>query len=244
MDLHDNWSHETPEVKAAVFDERLRIARELHDVVCHHAALIGVQAGAARVLIDRDLVGAKQALASIEGSSRRVVLEMHRLLGCLREADDPDDLAPPPGLDQLPRLAATMSDSALTVEVRIEGRQRPLAATVDATAYRIVQEALTNTLKHAAASRADVLLSYRPDALGVEIVDDGRGSDAPSHTSGGFGLIGMRERAALHGGQLTAGPLAGGGFAVRATLPALPVASRPGRQRSGLLRAVQEPRDP
>jgi signal transduction histidine kinase len=204
--------------RRAVFDERVRIARELHDVVAHHVSTMGVQAGAARVVIRRDPAKARQALTSIETSSRQAVLELHRLLGFLRQEDDPDDLAPQPGLGQLPRLAATMSDSELTVEVRIEGEPRPLAATVDVSAYRIVQEALTNTLKHAGASRADVHLRYRPDELEVEVIDDGRGNHGPS-SPGGLGLIGMRERAALHGGHLTAGPAAGGGFAVRVTLP-------------------------
>jgi signal transduction histidine kinase len=112
-----------------------------------------------------------------------------------------------------------MSDSALTVEVGVEGEERPLPPTVDVSAYRIVQEALTNTLKHAAASRADVRLRYWPGELEVEIIDDGHGATGPSGTPGGLGLIGMRERAALHGGQLTAGPAPGGGFAVRVKLP-------------------------
>jgi signal transduction histidine kinase len=212
--------HEREEnARRAVFDERVRIARELHDVVAHHVSTMGVQAGAARVVLGRDPVTAKQALASIETSSRQAVLELHRLLGFLRQEDDPDDLAPQPGLGQLPSLASAMSDSKLTVEVRVEGEQRPLAPTVDVSAYRILQEALTNTLKHAAASRADVCLRYRPDEFEIEIVDDGRGNGGPSPTPGGLGLIGMRERAALHGGRLTAGPAAGGGFAVRVTLP-------------------------
>ena len=205
--------------RRAVFDERVRIARELHDVVAHHVSMMGVQAGAARVVIGRDPVKAKEALASIEGSSRQAVSELHRLLGFLRQAGDADDLAPSPGLGQLHHLAASMSDSDLTVAVRVEGEERPLAATVEVSAYRIVQEALTNTLKHAGASRADVFLRYWPDELEVEILDDGRGSAGRSPAPGGLGLIGMRERAALHGGQLTAGPAAGGGYAVRARLP-------------------------
>ncbi|MDN5931994.1 MAG: histidine kinase, partial [Pseudonocardia sp.] len=205
--------------RRAVFDERVRIARELHDVVAHHVSMMGVQAGAARVVIGQDPVRAKEALASIESSSRQAVSELHRLLGFLRQAGDADDLAPSPGLGQLHRLAASMSDSDLTVAVRVEGEERPLAATVDVSAYRIVQEALTNTLKHAGASRADVCVRYWPDELEVEVVDDGHGSAGRSPAPGGLGLIGMRERAALHGGQLTAGPAAGGGYAVRVRLP-------------------------
>jgi signal transduction histidine kinase len=205
--------------RRAVFEERVRIARELHDVVAHHVSMMGVQAGAARMVIDRDPAQAKDALAAIEASSRQAVDELHRLLGFLRQAGDTDDLAPSPGVRQLPGLAAGMSDSDLAVEVGVEGNERPLPPTVDVSAYRIVQEALTNTLKHAGASRADVRLRYGPGELEVEIVDDGRGAGAPSGGGSGLGLIGMRERAALHGGQLTAGPVPGGGFAVRVTLP-------------------------
>jgi signal transduction histidine kinase len=201
-----------------VFEERVRIARELHDVVAHHVSMMGVQAGAARVVIDRDRAKAKEALSAIELSSRQAVAELHRLLGFLRQAGDRDDLASRPGLSQLPRLAASMSDSDLAVEVSIEGETRSLPPTVDVSAYRIVQEALTNTLKHSAASRADVHLRYWPDELELEIVDDGRPNGGSSSASGGLGLIGMRERAALHGGQLSAGPAAGGGFAVRVRL--------------------------
>ena len=205
--------------RRAVFEERVRIARELHDVIAHHVSMMGVQAGAGRVVIDRDPGKAKEALAAIELSSRHAVQELYRLLGFLRQAGDPDPLASQPGLGQLGSLAAAMSDAELTVEVSVEGERRTLPATVDVSAYRIVQEALTNTLKHAAASRADVHLRYWPDELEVEIVDDGRPSGGLAPASGGLGLIGMRERAALHGGQLSAGPAAGGGFAVRVKLP-------------------------
>jgi signal transduction histidine kinase len=205
--------------RRAVFEERVRIARELHDVVAHHVSMMGVQAGAARLVIDRDRVKAKESLAAIETSSRQAVLELHRLLGFLRQAGDPDDLAPRPGVGQLAGLAAGMSGSELAVEVGIEGEERPLPPTIDVSAYRIVQEALTNTLKHAAASRADVHLRYWPGELEVEIVDDGRGASGPSGRPGGLGLIGMRERAALHGGELTAGPAPGGGYVVRVKLP-------------------------
>jgi signal transduction histidine kinase len=205
--------------RRAVFEERVRIARELHDVVAHHVSMMGVQAGAARVVIDRDPGKAKEALSAIESSSREAVAELHQLLGFLRQAGDTDDLAPQPGLDELPRLAASMHDSDLAVAVSIEGEQRVLPPTVDVSAYRIVQEALTNTLKHSVASRADVHLRYWPDELEVEIIDDGRPTGAAPPAPGGLGLIGMRERAALHGGQLSAGPAAGGGFAVRVRLP-------------------------
>jgi signal transduction histidine kinase len=205
--------------RRAVFEERVRIARELHDVIAHHVSMMGVQAGAGRVVIDQDPQKAKEALAAIELSSRHAVQELYRLLGFLRQAGDPDPLASQPGLGQLASLAAAMSETELTVQVSVEGEQRPLPATVDVSAYRIVQEALTNTLKHAGASRADVHLRYWPDELEVEIVDDGRPNGPSAAASGGLGLIGMRERAALHGGQLSAGRAAGGGFAVRVKLP-------------------------
>jgi signal transduction histidine kinase len=205
--------------RRAVFEERVRIARELHDVVAHHVSMMGVQAGAARVVIDRDQAKAKEALGAIEASSRQAVAELHRLLGFLRQAGDRDELAPTPGLSELPRLAASLSDSNLAVGVHVEGEERALPPTVDVSAYRIVQEALTNALKHSAASRADVRVLYRPDALEVEVVDDGRAAAAQADGPGGLGLIGMRERAALHGGRLSAGPRAGGGYGVRAELP-------------------------
>jgi signal transduction histidine kinase len=205
--------------RRAVFEERVRIARELHDVIAHHVSMMGVQAGAARMVIQRDPDKASQALRAIETSSREAVVELHRLLGFLRQAGDQDDLAAHPGVSQLPSLTAGMRESDLLVELGIEGEQRPLPPTVDVSAYRIVQEALTNTLKHAQASRADVRLRYWPGELEVEVVDDGRGPGAPSAQGpGGLGLIGMRERAALHGGQLTAGPVPGGGFSVRVKL--------------------------
>jgi signal transduction histidine kinase len=213
--------HEREEsAQRAVFEERVRIARDLHDVVAHHVSMMGVQAGAARMVIDRDRAKAKEALSAIESSSRDAVAELHRLLGFLRQVGDRDDLAPQPGLSQLPRLAASMGDSDLAVQVSIEGEERALPPTVDVSAYRIVQEALTNTLKHSAASRADVHLRYWPDELELEIVDDGRPNGGGSSASGGLGLIGMRERAALHGGQLTAGPASGGGYAVKVRLHA------------------------
>jgi signal transduction histidine kinase len=207
--------------RRAVFAERVRIARELHDVVAHHVSMMGVQAGAARVVIDRDQAKAKDALAAIELSSRQAVGELHRLLGFLRQAGDSDDLAPQPGVGQLERLVGSMSNTQLAVDITVEGETRPLPPTVDVSAYRIVQEALTNTLKHAHASHAAVHLRYWPDELEVEVVDDGRGAGngAGRQDGGGLGLIGMRERAALHGGRLSAGAAPGGGFAVRVRLP-------------------------
>jgi signal transduction histidine kinase len=221
LERNAELEHEREEnARRAVFDERVRIARELHDVVAHHVSVMGVQAGAARVVMERDPARATEALASIEASSRQAVDELHRLLGFLRQEGDPDELSPQPGVAQVERLAAAMSDSSLAVEVGVEGERRLLPPTVDISAYRIVQEALTNALKHSGGSRADVRVRYGPRELEVEIVDDGRGPRRNGMPSGGgLGLIGMRERAALSGGRLTAGPAAAGGFAVRATLP-------------------------
>jgi signal transduction histidine kinase len=207
------------DARRALFDERVRIARELHDVVAHHVSMMGVQAGAARVVLNRDPDKAKEALAMIETSSRQAVLELHTLLGFLRQAGDAEDPGPQPGLGELEDLLGAMGGSELVVEVRVEGEPCPLAPTVDASAFRIVQEALTNTVKHATASRVDVHLRYRPGTLEISIVDDGRAGGAVASSPGGLGLVGMRERVGLHGGQLTAGPVAGGGFRVHATLP-------------------------
>jgi signal transduction histidine kinase len=209
------------EARRAVFAERVRIARELHDVVAHHVSMMGVQAGAARVVIDRDPDRAKDALTAIETSSRQAVGELHRLLGFLRQDGDEEGLEPQPGVGQLERLVASMSDTQLAVGLTVEGEPRPLPQMVDVSAYRIVQEALTNTLKHARASHASVHLRYWPGELEVEVVDDGAGAGngAGRQDGSGLGLIGMRERAALHGGRLSAEREPAGGFAVRVRLP-------------------------
>ncbi len=205
--------------RRAVFDERVRIARELHDVVAHHVSVMGVQAGAARLVMPRDPDGAVAALTSIEASSRQAVDELRRLLGFLRQAGDADDLAPRPGIARLGELASSVSDSDLRVHVAVEGDARALPPTVDVSAYRIVQEALTNTLKHARASNVDVRVRFAPSEIEVEVVDDGRGAAPEPSRPGGLGLVGMRERAALHGGSVRAEPRDSGGFAVLARLP-------------------------
>ena len=172
--------------RRAVFDERVRIARELHDVVAHHVSMMGVQAGAARVVIDRDPAKAKEALAAIETSSRQAVAELHRLLGFLRQDGDEDDLAPQPGR-RAARAARREHERRAAGRRRHASRARraPLPQMVDVSAYRIVQEALTNTLKHARASHADVHLRYWPDELEVEVVDDGRGARNGAAPPGG-----------------------------------------------------------
>ncbi len=192
--------------RRAVLDERMRIARELHDVVAHHVSVMGVQAGAARRVMRRQPEQAEAALASIEASSRQAVLELQRLLGILRrEGQDEDDaLAPQPDLARLPELVAQAGGDDLRVELRVEGEPRPLPGTVELSAYRVIQEALTNTRKHARATRSTVRVAYGPSTLEVEVVDDGRVGAAPA--AGGHGLIGMRERVRLHGGHLRTGP--------------------------------------
>ncbi len=205
--------------RRAVFDERVRIARELHDVVAHHVSVMGVQAGAARLVMEREPVKAAEALAGVEVSSRQAVVELHRLLGFLRREGETDDLAPQPSLRQLDGLVAQMAGADLAVELVVDGEPLPLPPTVELSAYRIVQEALTNTLKHASASQAEVHLRYRPGEVEVEVVDDGLGGSGAPAGAGGHGLIGMRERVGLHGGRLIAGPRPEGGFAVRATFP-------------------------
>jgi signal transduction histidine kinase len=205
--------------RQVVAEERTRMARELHDVVAHHVSVIGVLAAAARRQLDRDPGRASEALASIESSSRQAVREMHRLLGFLRQDGEADELAPPPSLRQLDVLTAQLREARFSVDVRVEGEERALPTSVDLSAYRVVQEALTNTVKHAEASKAEVRVRYRAEAVEVEIVDDGLGRAVVPAKSGGHGLIGMRERVALHGGQLTAGPRPGGGFAVQAIFP-------------------------
>jgi len=206
--------------RAAVFAERVRIARELHDVVAHHVSVMGIQAAGARAVMERQPDKAAQALSSIEASSRQAVAELHHLLGFLRAEGDADALAPQPGLDQLGDLVAEVSEAELTVDLAIDGDPRPLAPTLEVSAYRIIQEALTNTRKHSGATSATVRVSYRPASLEIEVLDNGPGeAEQPAASVAGHGLIGMRERATLHGGHLRAGPRPDGGFAVHATFP-------------------------
>ena len=208
--------------RQAAIQERLRIARELHDVVAHSLSVIGVQAGAARLVLDADPTPtrAREAVASIEATANRAMAEMRRALGILRDGEGPGAaaLAPLPGLDQLPALLDQLRAAGLPVELTVQGTRRPLATSIDLSLYRIVQEALTNALKHAGPARAQVVVCYGTRDITVEVTDDGR--RAPSATSAqGTGTIGMRERVALFGGELRAGPRPDGGYAVRARLP-------------------------
>jgi signal transduction histidine kinase len=209
--------HEHEErARAAVADERARIARELHDVIAHSVSVMTVQAGAARLLLADDPQRAVEPLLAVEETGRQALAEMRRLLGVLRGDAGEPTLAPQPGLDDLPKLALTLREAGVEVEIAVEGRQRPLPAGVQLAAYRILQEALTNTLKHAGAARAQVTVRYAPESVLLEVRDDGR---TPQVDGQGHGLLGMQERAALYGGELEAGPMPGGGFTVRARLP-------------------------
>lgn len=206
--------------RRAVGAERMRIARELHDVVAHHVSVMGVQAGAARRVLSRSPQQAAGALASIETSSREAVSELHDLLGFLRQEGDADTTAPLPTLEHLDDLVGQITDADVSVDLTMEGVDGSVPAGLDLSAYRVVQEGLTNVVKHAGpGAHASVAVRQRADALEVTVTDDGgRQIPRPDRTNGtGNGLVGMRERVALHGGVLEAGPQPGGGFAVHAT---------------------------
>ncbi len=201
----------------AIADERARIARELHDIVSHSISVITIQAQAVRRRLRPDQPCEVRDLHDIEETARQAMAEMRRLLGVLR-ADGCATLAPQPGLDQLPRLVADTRAAGVPVEMRTEGHRVPLPPGLDLTAYRVIQEALTNCRKHAVGASAAVLICYDRD--GVELRIENAGSSVPgSLTEGGHGLIGMRERVALYDGTLEVGPSADGGFSVRAKLP-------------------------
>lgn len=214
------------EVAEAVVAERLRIARELHDMVAHSIGIIAIQAGAASQVIGTRPAEAGEALRAIEATSRETLSGLRRTLVALRQADhDPDTagrargtLAPSPGLADIDRLAAATGDAGVRVEVRRSGEERAVPADIDLSAFRIVQEALTNVVRHAGTGRCRVLIDYGDEELSVEIVDDGRGA-AEHGPAQGFGLVGMRERVALLSGELSAGPRPEGGFRVKARLP-------------------------
>jgi signal transduction histidine kinase len=204
----------------AVARERVRIARELHDVVAHSVSIMVVQAGAARSVLARDPDASVGALSAVEDIGREALTEMRRLLGILRPDDEDVDHSPQPSLDRLGALIARSRDAGLEVELSVEGDTGALAPGVDLTAFRLVQEGLTNALKHGGRGRARVILRWSPDVLEVEIANRVGGPGAAQHdlVSGGQGLVGMRERVALCGGELRAGPI-GRGFVVRARLP-------------------------
>jgi signal transduction histidine kinase len=213
------------EARRAVSDERARIASELHDVVAHHVSMMVVQAEGGASVVDRSPEEAAKAFDAISTAGRDAMTEMRRVLGVLRNEDDGADrrVAPQPGLGALDDLVERVRQAGLAVDLVRDGSPRPLAAGVDLSAYRIVQEALTNTLRHAGAASATVVVRYLEGAVEVEVADDGRGPDSSTGVdSNGHGLVGMRERVALYGGDLRVGAREGGGFAVTARLPTGP----------------------
>jgi signal transduction histidine kinase len=205
----------------AVVTERTRIARELHDVVAHSIGVMIVQAGAARRTLDTDLAAAREATGHVAATGRQTLAELRQLLGLLREEEAQPDYAPQPGLADLPELIATYDGGPLRIALSVEGEPRPVPSGVDLSAYRIVQESLTNALRHAGPAAVEVRLAWHDDRLDIEVADDGRGPlvVAGPPLAPGHGLVGMRERAALVGGTITAGARGGGGFRVRAELP-------------------------
>ncbi|GAA3303140.1 sensor histidine kinase [Dactylosporangium vinaceum] len=229
------------EAARSVLHERLRIARELHDVVAHHVSVMGVQASAARRVLDRNPAQAKDSLGAVEQSARTAVDELHRMLGLLRHSDPLPDSAPPPvpsprapaaaragsdpataptavGLDRLPELLDSVRGAGLETSLGVFGEAVPLPESLSLAGYRIVQEAATNTLKHADATKLDIRIRYHADELELDVADNGRGTGR--RTTGGLGLIGMRERVAAHDGTLETGPRTGSpGFRVRARFP-------------------------
>ncbi|MGZ4436416.1 MAG: sensor histidine kinase [Nocardioidaceae bacterium] len=204
-------------IQAAIVEERSRIARELHDIVAHCVSVMVVQAGAADDLLDRSPLAARAPLRSVQETGRQAVVELGRMLGLLRSsADDTPDRAPQPGLQELGELVAQVRRAGLEVDLVVAGEERSLPPGLELTIYRIVQEALTNALKHSGGARAEVRVTFDDRGVRVLVRNDGR---APSREGVGHGLIGMRERVALYGGALRAQPRSGGGFEVDASLP-------------------------
>jgi len=223
---------EREQARRAGAEERVRIARELHDVVAHAMSIIAVRSGVARMVLDVRPDEAREALGIIEGTSRQALQEMRLLLGVLRDADAgnlPADRGPAPGLASLPGLVTHIGQAGVPVSVRVEGEPRPLPPGVDLSAYRIIQEALTNVVRHAAPATAELTLRYRPGELVIVVTDNGRtrlepSSPARAGEGAGHGIAGMRERAAVYGGTLAAEPTASG-FRVHARIPTEQAAS-------------------
>ncbi|MEU0643685.1 sensor histidine kinase [Streptomyces umbrinus] len=210
------------EARHRVAEERVRIARELHDVVAHHMALAHAQAGTAAHLTRSRPEQAEKILTDLTGTTASALRELEATVGLLRRPDEPDEdnsLEPAPGLGRLPELVSAFASAGLKVVVTVDGEERPLSPGVDLTAFRIVQEALTNVAKHAGARTAQVELAYAHDRLTLTVIDNGGATAPPPAPGGRFGLIGMRERARSAGGRLQAGHRPEGGFAVTAELP-------------------------
>jgi signal transduction histidine kinase len=242
---------EVERAQRSVVEERVRIARDLHDVVAHSLSVIAVQAGMGRHVLDSQPEQAAAALAAVETTSRGALGELRRVVGLLRQAEQPDPtLSPAPGLGDLPQLLEQVRSAGVQVDLDVRGEPRYLPPGMELSLYRIVQEALTNVVKHAGPARARVDISYAADAIGVEVVDDGRGRDSRSADANGalpdrvrspvttiadragsdvvrHGIIGMRERVALFSGSLTVGPGPTGGFQVSVRLPLEPAGDHP-----------------
>ena len=209
--------------RLAADEERTRIARELHDVVAHDVSVIAIQAGAARAVQASKPEAAAQALGLIETTARETLIELNRLLGVLRGGNGATpDRSPQPGIGQLAGLVEQLRAAGLEVDARVEGEARPLPPALDLSAYRILQEATTNVLKHARARRVDIRVQYADGMLALDVRDDGAGDSRNVNSSSGHGLIGMQERVALFGGQFRAGRDPAGGFSVHASLPLEP----------------------
>jgi signal transduction histidine kinase len=206
--------------RTAVEEERARIARELHDVVGHSVSVMTVQASGVRRLLRPEQEREREALLIVERTGREALAEMRRMVGVLRRPEEAPALAPQPSLEHLDRLVEQAREAGLPVELRVEGEAFELPAGVDLTAYRLVQEGLTNALKHARATRAEVLVNYGDGQIEVMVRDDGKG--VGNGDGGGHGLVGMRERVSVYGGELDAGPQPGGGYRLRAKLPLAP----------------------
>src|SRR3954447_19349939 len=206
----------------AVAQERARIAREMHDVVAHNLSVMVVQSSAARRMIDRNPERAREALVSVEHTGREALSEMRRMLEMLRGDDEDVALAPQPSIDELDALLDRARAAGLDVELEVEGERRRVQSSIDLSCFRIVQEALSNTIKHADAEHAHVRLRYGPSEVEVDVTDDGRVRTEDVDNGAGHGLVGMRERVAMLGGRLEAGSRPDGGFGVRATLPLEP----------------------
>jgi signal transduction histidine kinase len=204
--------------RIAVAEERARIARELHDVVGHSVSVMTVQASAVRRLLRPEQQRERDALLIVEQTGREALAEMRRMVGVLRRPEEAPALAPQPSLDHLDRLVEQAREAGLPVELRIEGKPVQLPAGLDLTAYRLVQEGLTNAMKHARAEQTQVIVRYGDSDIEVTVSDDGQG-DLGDDVGGGHGLVGMRERVSVYGGELEAGPRADGGYRLRARLP-------------------------
>jgi signal transduction histidine kinase len=214
---------------AAVTEERLRIAREMHDVVSHSISVMTLHVSGVRRLLRPEQADERAALEAVERTGRESLAEMHRMLGVLR-TDEDADRAPAPGLDRVPEVLDAARRAGVDAELTVTGDPRPLPPGLDLTAYRIVQEAVTNVLRHAAARRIDCTVSYGPRCVELSVVDDGAATGGPAE--GGHGLAGMRERAAVYGGAVETGARPGGGFAVRAVLPVPQPEPRPAPARA------------